>query len=525
MAADSVAPGAPGASANWTTGLKQGLGTAIGRDSKVWYTLSNGALSEVYFPSGDIANVCSLEFAVTDGSTFLERESDGTSHKVELVDDNALIYRQINTANSGRYEITKTYVTDVKWSTVLMQVSFKPLKRGNYRLYSVLYDPAIGNSSLHDAASRSGRGRDAALLASDGVKSQASALVSFPGFLRTSSGFVGVSDGWTDLQDNFQLDWNYDTAPDGNVLQTGEVPLTDNRVGRESKFTLALGFGSSTTEAERTARTSLRIPFIAQAAAYDLEWRAYLRSLKPAPRFLSGPLRTQYNVSVMTIKAHEDKTFPGAFIASLTLPWGFSVNADEGGGGYHFVWARDLYQQVTSIFAAGDRGAADRAVTWLFTRQQKPDGTFPQNSRVDGTPDQTNLQTDEVGFPIVLAWMLGRKDDATWNGVRKAADALVSNGPTTPQERWEETGGYSPSSLAAMIAGLVSAGDIARARGDSAHAALWTGVADAWQRNTEKWMFTTTGPIGDGRYYVRIDNNGDPNDGSEREYRQWRRRA
>jgi len=250
-----------------------------------------------------------------------------------------------------------------------------------------------------------------------------------------------MSDGWTDLSADRSLDFNYDTAPDGNVLQTGEIPLTDNRVGRESEFTLALGFATSTADAERTARASLRHPFAAQAAAYRNEWRAYLRSLKPAPRFLSGPLRTQYNVSVMTIKAHEDKTFPGAFIASLTLPWGFSVKADEGGGGYHFVWARDLYQQVTSMLAAGDRGAADRAVTWLFTRQQLADGTFPQNSKVDGTPDQRNLQLDEVGFPIVLAWMLGRTDNATWDGVRKAADAIVANGPATPQERWEETGG------------------------------------------------------------------------------------
>jgi glucoamylase len=138
----------------------------------VWYTLSNGALSEVYFPSGDIANVRSLEFAVTDGTSFVERESDGTSHKVELVDDNALIYRQINTSNSGRYEITKTYVTDVKRSTVLIEVSFKPLKRGNYQLF-VLYDPAIGNSSLHDTASRNGRGHDVALLASDGSEASA----------------------------------------------------------------------------------------------------------------------------------------------------------------------------------------------------------------------------------------------------------------------------------------------------------------------------------------------------------------
>ena len=69
-----------------------------------------------------------------------------------------------------------------------------------------------------------------------------------------------------------------------------------------------------------------------------------------------------------------------------------------------------------------------------------------------------------------------------------------------------------------MIAGLVSAGDLARVRGDTARSGLWTGVADAWQRNTEKWMFTTTGPVGDGRYYVRIDDDGDPDDGSEREY-------
>ena len=152
----------------------------------------------------------------------------------------------------------------------------------------------------------------------------------------------------------------------------------------------------------------------------------------------------------MTVKAHEDKTFRGAFIASLTLPWGFAVNADEGGGGYHFVWARDLYHQVTGLLAAGDRAAANRAVTWLFERQQQADGTFPQNSRVDGEPDQRNIQLDETAFPLVLAYQLRRTD--LWDGVRRAAEALVRMGPSTPQERWEETGGYSPSTTAAEIA-------------------------------------------------------------------------
>src|ERR1043165_10195307 len=83
--AQSSAPGAPGASANWTTGNKQGLGTSVGTDSKVWYTLSNGALSEVYYPSGDRANVRSLEFAVTDGTSFVDRARPDTTHRARLV--------------------------------------------------------------------------------------------------------------------------------------------------------------------------------------------------------------------------------------------------------------------------------------------------------------------------------------------------------------------------------------------------------------------------------------------------------
>jgi glucoamylase len=125
--AQGEAPGAPGGSLNWMTGNKQGLGTATSTDSKVWYTLSNGVLSEVYYPSGDTANVRSLEFAVTDGATFVDRESENTTQQIQLVDNNSLIYRQINTANSGKYQIIKTYVTDPKRAAVLIHVRFRPL--------------------------------------------------------------------------------------------------------------------------------------------------------------------------------------------------------------------------------------------------------------------------------------------------------------------------------------------------------------------------------------------------------------
>src|SRR3954470_2276141 len=170
-AAQTAAPGGPGASANWTTGNKQGLGTSVGTDSKVWYTLSDGALSEVYYPSGDRANVRSLEFAVSDGSTFVDRESQDTNHVVRLVDQRSLTYEQVNTAKSGRYRITKTYVTDSARNATLMRVPFEPLVAGTYRLFA-LFDPALANSSRHDTATRSGD----ALLGQDG--SVASALVS-----------------------------------------------------------------------------------------------------------------------------------------------------------------------------------------------------------------------------------------------------------------------------------------------------------------------------------------------------------
>jgi glucan 1,4-alpha-glucosidase len=503
-APDGEAPGAPGDSSSWTTGAKQGIGTSATTASKVWHTLSQGVLTEVYYPTVDVANVQDLQLIVTDGETFTELERDATTHRIQLLDDEALTYRQVNTDVDGRYRIVKTYATDPARSTVLVDVRLTSLDGGRYTAY-VLYNPSLANSGRHDSAWSDG----SALLSQDG--DVASALAARPGFGAVSNGFSGVSDGWTDLRDDHTLDWDYTSATDGNVVQVGRLA----RSGRGAKATVALGFGGSGPDALSTARASLRQPFGRTQGAYERGWRRYLDRLDPAPRSVRQGLRTQYNVAVMTLAAHEDKTYRGANIASLTVPWGQAINADEPGvGGYHLVWARDLYQVATAQLAAGDRAAAERSLDYLFEVQQKPDGSFPQNSLLDGTPYWTGLQLDEVAFPIVLAGQLGRDDAETWEQhVKKAADFLVANGPATPQERWEEEGGYSPSTIAAEIAGLVIAAEIARANGDEASAALYTGVADEWQRQVDDWTFTTTGPHGDGRYFERIDDNGDPNDG------------
>ncbi len=504
----SEAPGAPGVSSAWTTGAKEGLGTATSPASKIWFTLSQGILNEVYYPRVDVPNVQDLQFIVSDGSSFVELERDFTLHQIQLVDPQALTYRQVNTAKSGKYRITKTYTTDPNRPTLLIETRFQVLTGGPYQLY-VLYNPSLNNSGQGDTGATS----DNALVTSDGPV--ASALVASGGFVKMTSGYSGTSsDGFIDLRANKHLQGLFDSASTpGNIVQTAQIA-----VGNDTTFTLALGFGSGRDEAKSAAAASVTAGFAALRAGYESGWHSYLGSLRPAPvSVVQNNLTTQYNVAVMTLKAHEDKTFPGANVASLTIPWGQAVNADNCcPSGYHAVWARDLYEVATALMAAGDTGAAQRSLDYLLNVQQRPDGSMPQNSRVDGSPTTfTNLQMDEVAFLLVLAWQLGRTDAATWTKLKKSADFIVSRGPATPQERWEENRGFSPSTIAAEIAGLVCAADLARKNGDGAAAATYLATADNWQRNVENWTFTTTGHLANHSYYIRVDDNTDPNDGHQ----------
>jgi glucoamylase len=459
--------------ATWTTGAKQGIGTSTTTDSKVWFTLANGALSEVYFPTVEMPDVRDLQLVVTDG-TFSEPEETATTHRVELVDARALVYRQVNTAKSGRYRITKTYVTDPARSTLLIHVELESLDGGTYSA-SVVYDPSLAGTSGGDRGSTDG----AALLAEDG--SVASALISSPAFGRVRN-----------------------DATNGNLVQTGDQATRS--------FTLALGFGATTTAADGAAVASLETGFDNVLVSYEAGWHAYLDSL--AAPAVPADLLTQYRVAVMALKAHEDKTHRGASVASLTIPWGEAVSAESPTTGYHAVWARDLYQIATAELAAGDAAAAGRALDYLLTVQERTNGSFPQNTRLDGTAILPSLQLDEVAFPLVLAWQLGRADATSYRRyLKRAADFLVANGPATPQERWEEASGYSPATIAAEIAGLVCAADIARRNGDVASSLVYLGYADRWRRSVDGWTYTTSGPLPP--HYERIDQDGRPNDADQ----------
>jgi glucoamylase len=519
-----------GKDAQWSTAGKQGVGTSASLNSKVWFTLAQGVMTEVYYPDVTVANVHLLQFVVVNPKTKkVETEQDDSNHFL-LVNGNfplsfpqflksifqekwielnfskndrevdALNFNQINVAKSGKWIILKSYITDPKSHTLMMRIRFLP-KDKNLQLY-VYYDPSLANSGMHDTAWSDGE----SLMSQD--KDISSALISSSRLSEISNSFYQSNDGLEQLKVNGKIISPSAKVENGNVVQVARVDFEPQK-----EIDFALSFGKTPDEALKTGKDSLAKGFDKTFSQYSKEWSDYVKTLrKVEPKY-----QAQFNMAAMILKAHEDKANRGANIASLTVPWGGGDNANDNNvGGYHLVWSRDLYQVATAFMALGDKDAANRALDFMFKVQQKPDGSFPQNSWLDGKPFWNSLQMDEVAFPLILAHELGKTDKETYEKhVKLAADFIVKTGPITPQERWEERTGYSPSTIAAEIAGLVCAAEIATKNNDFDAANRWLKTADEWQANIEKWTATTNGKYGDGNYYLRITQKGTPNAGDK----------
>jgi glucoamylase len=504
------APGGPGIEEGFLPADKSGFATATDTASKVWLTVQKeGGLGEVFYPDLSTPSARALQFVVADrraGTAVAANEAADVT--TTQPDDRSLISTQTFRARDGGWRLIATYVTDPAQNTVLADVTFLSGSRGSgpYDVYA-LYDPALSNTRNDDAGTTS---RDA-LVAADATS--ASALVGRPAFRAASNGFRGTSDGWADLLPDGRMDWQYDASGAGNLVQTAQLDLGRSRhLGRA---TLALGFGPDSATAVDAARSSLQRGFPRTAFAYARGWHDYLGGLADPPRSLrTREQRRLYRTSALTLAASEDKIHRGAYVASPTMPWIWGKEAPS--GPYHLVWSRDLYQIGTGLIAAGDTAGANRALDFLFDTQQKPDGSFPQNSRVDGTPVWTGLQLDEVALPIVLAHQLGRTDAGSWSHVKRAADFLLSftqdghQAPWSPQDRWENQSGYSPATIASEIAGLVCAAEIAKANGDTASADRYLTTADSWQAKVKSWTATSTGPYSPAPYFLRLTKDGNP---------------
>ncbi len=501
--AGATAFGSPGIPPRWTSSSKDGVGTSYSVSSRVWYTLSHGILNEIYYPTIDRPQVRDMEFLITDGETFFHEEKRDLDNTVSYVDDtNTLGYRIESADPEGRYRLSKEIIADPHQSCVLVNARLEPADawRGRLKLY-VLLAPHLEVGGWGNSARRLDiAGRTILVAWKDRTYL---ALGADAGFVRASCGYVGASDGWRDLNDNFRLDWQFARADDGNIAVIGEVDVANH-----PEFTVGIGFGDGLHAAVTALYQSLSEPYSVHRERFIDQWH---RATCKAPLIddRSGDGGRLYSISHSLLLAHEDKTFSGAMVASVSIPWG-EAKGDEDLGGYHLVWTRDMVNSVTSLLACGSTATPHRALVYLVCSQH-PDGGFAQNFWVDGTSYWSGIQLDEVAFPIMLAWRLRKAGALTganpWPMVRAGAGFLVRNGPVTQQERWEENSGYSPSTLAALIAALLCAADFARDASDAAVAAYLEDYADYVESHIERWTVTTQGSLVADipRHYIRIN--------------------
>jgi glucoamylase len=523
----AVAPGAPGAQSFFDLARKDCVGTARNTTSRVWFTVADGVLSDTYWPNVDATNVHTLQYVVSDGSTFTDLQTRDMTYRV-VPDPSGMSCTIVASSAAHHYSITTTYIADPARDAVLMRARFRGPSAD--QVY-VRLDPLAGGTG--GGGSQNGGPNTASLVGSVPVDSNTNtvtnatnrtyavptfeALQTKHGFGSESVGYAGTaSDGLAMLDASHALTTPFDSAPDGHVTLTAQLRL---RHGRSTD--LALGFGQTQAAAIATAGSSANQRFSRAWRAYEDQWSRYDAHLRRPARSLGRTADQAYYASVNVVKASEDKQFPGAIAAGLDSPWGQSVpagNLTNGQptyfGSYREVFARDLYEAFTGLLVAGDVRTAQDATLFLFDRQQQSDGSMPRNSLENGmpAPDTGGLQLDETSYPILMDWQSGlARDGGLYRShVIPAADFLIAHGPSDGVERWEEQSGFSPSTISAEIAGLTAAANIAMVNHDPAHARLYQATADDFARNIKAWTVTTTGPYAP-RYFIRVSKTGDPN--------------
>ena len=470
--------------------------------------MSHGILNEVFSPRLDQTCIRDMGILVSDGRGFFSEEKRHTDTVLGYSEPGIPAYRLTNTCTERRYRIEKTVLSDPCRDVLLQQIRFVPMvgSADDYQIFALLA-PHLRNRGASNNA-WVGHHKGVSLLFA-AVAGRALALACSTGWLDASAGFVGVSDGWQDVSRHGSMTWRYPAASDGNVALIGQI----SPPGGDGEFTLALGFGDTPEEAGHRAVGSLADGFASAQASYVDGWRAWWAERTPAgssAKLFDDPLT---RTSLMVLKIHEAKSFPGGIIASLSIPWGFA-KGDDDLGGYHLVWPRDLVEAAGGFLAGGATEEAHRVLTYLQATQEA-DGHWPQNMWLDGSSYWTGIQMDETALPVLLVDLAARSgaltdDDVTrlWPMVRSAVSFIVRFGPVSDQDRWEEDPGYTPFTIAAEVAALLVAADLADRQGEPEAGAYLRETADVWNQSVERWMYVTGTDLatecGVDGYYVRI---------------------
>lgn len=471
--------GAPGLAPTWSSSDKDFVTTALGA-SRLWVTVGHGIINEVYWPSTGQPQIRDMRFYLVGRDRWIDLKRE---RRYRLLTPGPSLPALSVVHHGDDYQLTLELLPDPTRDVLLVRFALT----GPYQFVAILA-PHLGSTGRNNSAWIEGgvgyaRGSGFALCITADVPLQ-----------RLSAGFVGASDGWQDLDRHGALTYAFQSATDGTVAISLEA-------GRRHGV-LALGFGGSASGAFTLARTALAADFDALRSQFLDAWRAWGATLSlPRPDEMLGDAA---ELSAAVLKIHEDRAFPGAVVASLSVPWG---NSTDSLGGYHLVWPRDATLTAFALLAANQRQDARHILAHLIATQ-RPDGSWPQNYFPSGAPYWTGIQLDETALPVLLAAKLSELAEpevlGTGQMVRRAVAFIARSGPSSPQDRWEENSGISPFTLATATAALVAAGPWLDA--DQGRYALE--LADEWNERLESWCYVEDTPLarelGVRGYYVRI---------------------
>jgi glucoamylase len=491
----SSAPGAPGLSPTWCSSDKEMVGCALG-SSRVWFTIGGGIVNEVYYPRIDIPQIRDLGFIVGDGAGFWVEVKRLWQHTVRLAAPGAPAVRIVH--RHHRFELTLRVVPCLHRDVLLIDLSLSG--DPELRPYALLAPHLGGTGTNNRAEVAMHRGRKV-LWAEQGPFALALAAVTGQqqdAWGRASAGVVGSSDGWQDFAHHGALTWEYDAAGPGNVALLGELPRA---------AMLALGFGSSPDSAATLAVSALLEPFEISWERQLTAWTRWHARCAPEEALcadLPPECAQQLRISTMVLRVHQDKTYPGALVASLSVPWG---NTHEERAGYHLVWPRDLVESAGALLAVGAAHEARDTLRYLIATQNA-DGHWYQNQWLGGKGHWVGVQLDETAFPVLLAVALDERGALEGTEVadmiRRALAFLVTHGPSSDQDRWEEDAGVNTFTLAVCISALVAGAPYLAADGRE----LVLAFADYWNARLEEWTAVSEAPLarlyGVPGYYVRV---------------------
>ncbi|HTY02269.1 MAG TPA: glycoside hydrolase family 15 protein [Rhodocyclaceae bacterium] len=478
----------------WASARKDMVGTALG-SSRVWFTVAQGMPSEVYYPRIDIPQVRDIGFIVADGAGFWCELRRLGRYTVDWVD--GAIPAVTITHHHARFTFVLRVCTDPERDVLLLDYR---LEGDDALLPYVLLASRLGEDSDNNLAWAGDCHGYPVLWGEQGPFGLALCARDAAGRItlgQRSVGEVGASDLWQDFHLNGRMAWSYAAAGPGETALGAAL---------ERAGTIGIGLAGSKEAAATLALSSLNAGFETAWNAYVADWRAW-RDGQSWRKKLPGALNaTQVQLlarSASVLKVHEDRTYRGALVASLAVPWG---EASSSRGGYHLVWARDLVESAGALIALGALREARDVLAYLAATQQA-DGHWLQNQWLGGTPFWQGVQLDESAFPVLLAAALSARsalDDLPIRDmILRALRFIVREGPVTAQDRWEEDAGINAFTLAVTIGALVEGAALVGGR--AAEAALM--VADDWNAHIESWCWVEGTPLcqrlGVSGYYLR----------------------